>query len=787
MSYSRRQLYAMGEPLGDSATRREVGGKVIYGGGGSGGGGGGVQKSENVTYTSPVPEWLKDEQKQVVAQGLALAQQPYQPFTGERISPFTPLQQRAFGAAEQQQTAPQMGLATGLAGISGLSSFRDPGTAGSFMNPFLEQALAPQLAGVARESAIRGTQQQGEATMRGAFGGSRDAIMRAEREKNLLSEQSGILGRGYAQAFDTAQQQFNAERAAQLQAAGQLGQLGQQQFGQEMDIMGRQREFGDLQRQREQSILDQQFADFQAQRDFPYQQVGFASDIIQGRGGSTRSMFSAPAPNQFAQLAGAGLSAAALMRAEGGSIPKARHYAVGGGITGLLPDEQLQERMASPTVATIAKMAAEKEMMDRAQLRERMQAMQQGIPALPSQTVAEEMLAQMGIGGLEVSDDVMPDSAMAGGGIVAFDRGGMILLPAGTSFEELELTRLANPDQIVQIADAPAAPTMPQPGLPSALPTDTGAAEYAAPIQAAAPAAAPRRAPAGIASLSPAARMAEVQRLAGSSDGLRQRVQEMGDAEVAAREEYLRNLEADQAEGAQFWTDMRKKVESKVEGLSKQEYDAKTNQLLTIGAALLATDSPNFGTALGQALGTGVKLKRDDEERLRTAKEALDARMDELAALERGEKRGDKKEVRAARMGVNTAKTDLAKALYQTDKEAFDRKFSLAKDSVDAFAKEQSAERIAGTYAGGRAGAGAGGDSKLITAAEAAFQKDPEAAAIRKRLESPLGTVDRAKMNADLARLREIQREKYRQYGVTMETGAAPTSGASSDPLGLRS
>ena len=755
--------------------------RVFFDGGG--GGGGGTTTSTGTTYTSPVPEWLKDEQKEVVARGLALAQQPYQAYGGERVSQFTPLQRQAFGAAERQQIAPQLGLASGLATLGGVQSFRDPGMAGSFMNPFIEQALAPQLQGLARQAQIEGTRQQGEATMRGAFGGSRDAIMRAEREKNLLSQQADVLNRGYAQAFDTAQAQFNAEQARRLGAAQALGGLGQQQFGQEMDITGRQQQFGSQQQQQIQRILDQQFADFQAQRDFPYQQVGFASDIIQGRGGSTRSIYSQPGPNPMAQLAGAGLSAAALMRAEGGSIPNARHYAVGGGITGLLPDEQLQERMASPTVATIAKMAAEKEMMDRAQLRERMQAMPRGIPALPSQTVAEEMLAQMGIGGLEVSDDVMPDSAMAGGGIVAFDRGGMILLPAGTSFEELELTRLANPDQIVQIADAPAAPTMPQPGLPSALPTDTGAAESAAPAQAAAPAAAPRRAPAGIASLSPAARMAEVEKLAGSSDGLRQRVQEMGDAEVAAREEYLRNLEADQAEGAQFWTDMRKKVESKVEGLSKQEYDAKTNQLLTIGAALLATDSPNFGTALGQALGTGVKLKRDDEERLRTAKEALDARMDELAALERGEKRGDKKEVRAARMGVNTAKTDLAKALYQTDKEAFDRKFSLAKDSVDAFAKEQSAERIAGTYASGRAGAGAGAGG--LTANQMAQLRDKAADNVTQFLKLPANFSLQAKIAKNPA-LRDELIEKEIARLLPTQTGTLQGTPVAAAPTRIR-
>jgi len=36
MSYSRRELYALGEPIGDSATYKSATGKVIYGGGGKG-------------------------------------------------------------------------------------------------------------------------------------------------------------------------------------------------------------------------------------------------------------------------------------------------------------------------------------------------------------------------------------------------------------------------------------------------------------------------------------------------------------------------------------------------------------------------------------------------------------------------------------------------------------------------------------------------------------------------------------------------------------------------------
>jgi len=36
MYYSKRQLYALGEPLGNSVTQRKSGGGMIYGGGGGG-------------------------------------------------------------------------------------------------------------------------------------------------------------------------------------------------------------------------------------------------------------------------------------------------------------------------------------------------------------------------------------------------------------------------------------------------------------------------------------------------------------------------------------------------------------------------------------------------------------------------------------------------------------------------------------------------------------------------------------------------------------------------------
>ena len=105
-------------------------------------------------------------------------------------------------------------------------SFTDTGTAASYMSPYttnvtdIQQRRAQELADIAA------TQQQGAATKAGAFGGSRDAIMRAEAAKNLALQKGDIEAQGLQAAYQQAQQQFNAEQGYGLQ-----GQIANQQAG----------------------------------------------------------------------------------------------------------------------------------------------------------------------------------------------------------------------------------------------------------------------------------------------------------------------------------------------------------------------------------------------------------------------------------------------------------------------------------------------------------------------------------------------------------------------------
>jgi hypothetical protein len=93
-----------------------------------------------------------------------------------------------------------------------------------------------------RESDIAGSQIGQQAAQAGGMGGYREAIMQAERERNLGQQLGDIQTRGSQAAFQQAQQAFEADRAARLQA-GQLGlQTGQarEQALQEGERFGQQ-------------------------------------------------------------------------------------------------------------------------------------------------------------------------------------------------------------------------------------------------------------------------------------------------------------------------------------------------------------------------------------------------------------------------------------------------------------------------------------------------------------------------------------------------------------------
>jgi hypothetical protein len=292
----------------------------------AGGGGGGQPPRETVQTQTTIPEYARPYVERMLGKAEATTNAPYQAYGGQRTAGFTDLQNQAFQGAANLGPAGQIGAGTQFAGAAGLQGLgagqqyaqqaTSPGSMQAYMSPYTQLALEPQMREAARRSAMEGQAQQAMAAQRGAFGGSRSALIEAERQRNLGQQQQDIYGRGMQTAFEQARQaqQFGADLGLRgagmgLQAAGQLGQLGQQQFGQEEAAMRAQAGLGAQQQQQSQRSLDQAYQDFLAQRGYQQQQLAFMSDILRGvpLSQSTQQVYSAP-PSLMGQLGGAGMT-----------------------------------------------------------------------------------------------------------------------------------------------------------------------------------------------------------------------------------------------------------------------------------------------------------------------------------------------------------------------------------------------------------------------------------------------------------------------------------------------
>jgi hypothetical protein len=251
--------------------------------------------------------------------------------TGDQVQQFTDLQKQSFGgAANIGQDPYSQAAAQGLQSLAG-SSFGQA-QADQYMSPYMQSVVDIQKREAQRQSGIQGTQQQAQAAQAGAFGGSRDAIMRAERERNLGQQMGDIQSMGSQAAFQQAQQQYNADQNRAGQSYATLGSQGQNLYGQTTGNINMQNLYGTQQQQQGQNMLDVSQQNYAAEQNYPYKQIGFMADIINRNPVSNLgSTITQPPPSLISQLAGAGTAAYGMYQmGQGQGQP--RKVAAGGAI-----------------------------------------------------------------------------------------------------------------------------------------------------------------------------------------------------------------------------------------------------------------------------------------------------------------------------------------------------------------------------------------------------------------------------------------------------------------------
>ena len=227
----------------------------------------GAEGGEQVGKESSLSTWAGDYVTDMLGQGKALANQGYQAYEGPLSAGTDTLQDQAY---------------TGVAGLSAPADMgaytpqtfgAEEATAG--MNPYLMASLNPQIDEARRQNEIDRVANAGRMTQAGAFGGSRQALMDIEGQRNLQSNIADITGKGYASAYDRAQQQFNTQQDRNMKAQNQANEYG-------FDVFGVQEAAGGSRRDIESQGMGADYAQFREERDYPYKQVQYMQSLLQG-------------------------------------------------------------------------------------------------------------------------------------------------------------------------------------------------------------------------------------------------------------------------------------------------------------------------------------------------------------------------------------------------------------------------------------------------------------------------------------------------------------------------
>jgi len=237
---------------------------------------------------SNLSNWAGDYVTNMLGKGQALADQPYQAYSGPLTAGTSELQQNAF------QGLANLAIPTDKMGAFNPQTFGAT-QAQQYMNPYLMAALNPQLEEARRQSEITQVQNNANLTKAGAFGGGRQAIMNSETQRALGTNLAGITGTGYANAYDKAIAQFNTEQGRGMEAQKMLNDYG-------MGALAAQQAAGATQRDIEAQGIAADKKAFEEERDYPYKQIQYQQSLLQGLPLQTQS-YSYQQPSTLSNIA----------------------------------------------------------------------------------------------------------------------------------------------------------------------------------------------------------------------------------------------------------------------------------------------------------------------------------------------------------------------------------------------------------------------------------------------------------------------------------------------------
>lgn len=300
----------------------------------------------------------------------------FEPYEGERVADLTSAQEQAYGNAETAAGSYKNYFDTSKTGLAAaLKKYgkeydptavtaRDVDTtmwgldeAQKYMNPFQELALQPTIKAIELNAAKERIADRAKAVQRGAFGGSRVALLESESQKNEAEAVGDATMKGLAEAydkgltafgtdmarklaadtsnqgkdvtlgqynesqklkaFDSNRDQFNQEANRALQAATAAAQIAKTKSDVRTSTIDNLLKTGTVKQTTNQAKIDADKAAYEEQRDWPLKVMQIYSSLIGGSPGV--NSVTTTSTNPLAQLTGAGIAALSIPGTGGGS------------------------------------------------------------------------------------------------------------------------------------------------------------------------------------------------------------------------------------------------------------------------------------------------------------------------------------------------------------------------------------------------------------------------------------------------------------------------------------
>ena len=249
---------------------------------------------------SSLSNWVGPYVSEMLGRGMALSNQPYTAYTGNLTPDRNALQKQAYTgiAGLGQNTAGESTLNMGeytpqsftgtldqsynvtdpSTGSQMLDNMGQPVTndtvAGQYMNPYLQSSLSPQIDELRRQQKISRLDNNTRLTKAGAYGGSRQAIMDSEGDRNLLDQIARTQSQGYRDAYSQAQGQFNTEEDRRRAAQTYNNEYG-------LNVLATQGAAGDRQRGFTSEGIAADRAQFEDEKNYPLKQVQYLQSLLQ--------------------------------------------------------------------------------------------------------------------------------------------------------------------------------------------------------------------------------------------------------------------------------------------------------------------------------------------------------------------------------------------------------------------------------------------------------------------------------------------------------------------------